>query len=177
MQTSPPPVQEPERRGECRYNIGKCSEGRISEYELQVKVRLSIEKQPFDHLLIVSISLQGGRIQLNSCDVEWAQQALINLNKAQDASGIVAATMLETMGPELQIKAVGACASVEFEEGSRVTLTRDASRELCARFVPVHCEIPFSSLRLRHNAQLRISTFLAAGAVLFVYLRSPRPAR
>jgi hypothetical protein len=136
-------------------------------FRQSVVIRQNVEASRVTPLKVDSCDcrrkMQGVRIQLNAVNIDWAQRALANLDEAQGVVGVVAGVMLETVGPELKVRAVDTSSSVEFEAGSPVTLTRDVSKDLSATLVPVQCELPFTALRLRPNAQLCISAFLALG--------------
>lgn len=108
--------------------------------------------------------VQGVRIQLNSASLDWAKATLKNLQAAQRACGAFASVVLETVGPELAVKAPEDTKEITFEPGTPVTLTRDTRKAFSASVVPVHCEAAFTSLQLKRDAILRVSTFLAAGA-------------
>ena len=54
---------------------------------------------------------------------------------------------------------------ITFEEGTKLTITRDANARLSADTIPVQCELPFTKLDLRTGMDLHVSTFLAIGAL------------
>ena len=109
--------------------------------------------------------MQGARIQLSSASLDWAKGTLKSLQAAQRAAGAFSAVIVETVGPELLARAPEDTREITFEPGAPVTLTRDTKQAFTSATVPVFCEAAFTSLQLKRDAVLQISTYLAAGAL------------